>query len=362
MSTEKSAPFVSTRAPTSIDVARRAGVSQASVSRYLNGRPLSPDMVEAIKAAIAELGYRPNQSARSLVTARSNVIAVVIGDMLNGYYAELISTINQELSKSGLKSLIVEGRTGLGSSPGEILSEVDVDGVIVATSLMLAQQEELILASGKPIVFFNRPSIRSCDTVHTQNELGGELAGELLVRLGHRRIAVISGPEGADAIVARHLGFTEALRKAGATDALKAVVTPGFDYDRGYAAAIELLKNRADRPTALFCHNDQLALAALNAARALSIAVPGELSVVGFDDVSMASWETLSLTTMRQPIREMATTAVDLVVKRIREPERAVETVILPCTLVERGSTGPAADVSKRRTTHATAEIPRTAG
>ena len=331
---------VKDRAPTSIDVAKHAGVSQATVSRFLNGHPVSDEMQAAITRAIADLGYRPNHAARSLVTNQTRVIAVVLGDLLNGYYGELYTTIHAALTQHGFRPLVMEGRVSVPNGPGQLLSEVQADGVIVATSLMRPEQERVIIDQQLPTVMLNRTSFKSVDNVGTENHLGGMLAARHLLSLGHQRLGMIVGPAGADAVVARSAGFCEELAKSGMSLDEGDIDPAGFDYHLAHAAAIRML-SRTRRPSAIFCHNDQLAIATLNAATALGIKVPEELSVVGFDDVGMAAWERFSLTTIKQPIQEIAACAVDLLMARLNDRQRPVQSFTLPCRLIQRGSTGP---------------------
>ncbi|WP_256367068.1 MULTISPECIES: LacI family DNA-binding transcriptional regulator [unclassified Acidisoma] len=326
------------RLPTSIDVAKAAGVSQSSVSRYLNGKNVSEEAFEAISRAIKRLGYRPNNSARSLVTNRTNLIAVVLGDMLNGYYGEIFTTIHKALTERGQRPLIIDGRVSDKESPGQLLSEVHVDGVIVATSLIPPDQEKRILARHLPTVVINRTEMRGIDMVGTQNRHGGTLAAEHLIELGHRHISMITGPAGAEAIRERSAGFVSALSASGLSLAAEEVEVAGFDYDRAYQAAKRLMQRRSP-PTAIFCHNDQIAIAALNAAMANGIRVPEDLSIMGFDDVRMAGWDRIALTTIRQPLREIAITAVELLLARLEDAGRPPRTVILPCELIRRAST-----------------------
>ncbi len=229
------------RLPTSIDVAKAAGVSQSSVSRYLNGKNVSEEAFEAISRAIKRLGYRPNNSARSLVTNRTNLIAVVLGDMLNGYYGEIFTTIHKALTERGQRPLIIDGRVSDKESPGQLLSEVHVDGVIVATSLIPPDQEKRILARHLPTVVINRTEMRGIDMVGTQNRHGGTLAAEHLIELGHRHISMITGPAGAEAIRERSAGFVSALSASGLSLAAEEVEVAGFDYDRAYQAAKRLM-------------------------------------------------------------------------------------------------------------------------
>jgi LacI family transcriptional regulator len=336
----------SSRLPTSIDVAKAAKVSQATVSRFLNGGGVSKKASTAISHAIENLGYRPNNSARSLITNRTGLIAVVLGDMLNGYYGEIFTTIHKALAKRGQRVIVIDGRANVDENPSQLLSDVHVDGVIVATSLIPPDQEKRILARHLPTVVINRTEMTGIDMVGTQNRHGGVLAAQHLIELGHQSISMITGPAGAEAIRERSAGFTETLAAAGIFLNEADVEVAGFDYQRAYIASKRLMQ-RARRSTAIFCHNDQIAIAALNAALALGVRVPEELSVMGFDDVGMAGWDRIALTTIRQPLRDIANVAVELLIARLETPDRPSRLVVLPCELVRRTTTARCPDKKK---------------
>ncbi|GAA5036357.1 LacI family DNA-binding transcriptional regulator [Microbacterium fluvii] len=324
---------------TSIDVAKAAGVSQTTVSRVLNGHPaVSDKMRERVLTAIDGLRYRPNLSARSLVTSRTNTIGVVLGELTNSYYAELLNTISAELAAAGYRTLIVSDRAGGAENLASTLWETSVDGVIVTTTLLPSEEMSPILSLGVPMVTMGPDFEARVDSLTPDNSEGGRLAARHLLDLGHRRIGVVTGPLDAGSVRDRHRGFLEefAARDVRLDDDL--VQGADLTYERAYTAAHALL-SLPDRPTALFCHNDLMAFAALNAATGLGIEVPGEVSILGFDDVRASAWESFRLTTVRQPIRDMALGAVRMLLDRFADPDGDAVHVVLPCELVERATT-----------------------
>lgn len=327
------------RAATSIDVARAAGVSQATVSRVLNGRTnVSPEVRAQVEAAIAELGYRPNLSARSLVTNRTRTVGVVVGDLGNTYYTELLGIIDDDLARAGYRTLMLSAHAGSARDLADVLWETDVDGIVVLTTLLSDEDEARIVSLDVPVVTLGPHRVGSSDSVAPDNVGGGRLAARHLLELGHRRIGMVSGPLGAASVRERHDGFVAELADAGVTLDESLVVAGDLDYATAYRAAGGLLAN-ATLPTAIFCLNDLMAFATLNAAAAAGVDVPGTVSVLGFDDVRMAGWEAFRLTTVRQPIAEMGHSAAGMLLRRFADPDAEPEVDLLPCTFVLRSTT-----------------------
>lgn len=324
---------------TSIDVARAAGVSQTTVSRIVNGHPGVSERARAkVQAAIEQLGYRPNLSARSLVTSRTQTIGVVLGDLTNSYYAELLHTISRELNDAGYRTLMLSDRAGSAEDLAAMLWEANVDGVILTTTLLSPVDEGRIVSLGKPAVTMGPDAAADTDAIFPDNLDGGRIAAAHLLTLGHHRIGVIAGPLGAASVQDRHRGFLAAHEAAGVAFDESLLEIADLDYQRAFDAAIRLLQ-APEPPTAIFCHNDLVAFAALNAAKSRGVAVPAEVSVLGFDDVAMSAWPSFDLTTVRQPIRDMALGAVELILARLAEPEREATHRLLPCSLIERSTT-----------------------
>lgn len=327
------------RGVTSIDVAKAAGVSQTTVSRIVNGHEGVSERVRAkVEAAIQQLGYRPNLSARSLVTSRTHTIGVVLGDPRNSYYAELLHTISDELTSAGYRALILSGRADTTEDLARTLWETNVDAVILTTTLLPADDEGRIVSLGVPSVTMGPGTASETATISPDNLEGGRLAGRHLLSLGHRRIGVIAGPLGAASVRDRHDGFLFELAAADVAFDDGLLEVADLDYTRAFDAATRLLQ-LPEPPTALFCHNDLVAFGALNAAKALGVSVPDDVSILGFDDVAMSSWEAFDLTTVRQPILDMARGAVEMTLSLLDEPEQERAHVLLPCTLVERSTT-----------------------
>lgn len=327
------------RGTTSIDVAKAAGVSQTTVSRILNGHAgVSERMQAKVADAIDRLGYRPNLSARSLVTSRTQTIGVILGDLTNSYYAELLHTMSGELNSAGYRTLILSDRAGSVEDLRTTLWEANVDGVIIATTLLSPENEARIVSLGVPSVTLGPDAAENVDSIAPDNYSGGRIAARHLLDLGHRRIGVVAGPLTAGSVRDRHRGFLDELHEREVPFDSDLLEVADLDYGRARASA-EALLNRAVHPTALFCHNDLSAFAAFNAANALGVSVPEDVSILGFDDVAMSAWDAFELTTVRQPIRDMSLGAVELIVSRLSEPDRDTEHVVLPCSLIERSTT-----------------------
>ncbi len=333
------------RRTTSHDIARAAGVSQPTVSRALRGDPrVAAATAERVRAAALRLGYVPDAAGRSLITGRAHSVAIVVSDITNPFYPELVDALHRELGQTGYRGVLINERTDAGDAELErMLRGRVVDGAIVATATLDATSRELIAGQERPVVLLNRTiDGPPCDSVTSDNAGGAAAVARLLAELGHRRIATIAGPQSTSTGRDRSQGFFTALAELGlATDPASQLVAD-YSHDSGYRRCLDLLD--ADRPpTAIFCGNDVIALGALDAARARGVAVPDELSIVGFDDIPLARWESFQLTTVRQDLGELAATAARTLLGRIegvREPARAV---VFPTAVVERRTTAPPA-------------------
>lgn len=327
---------------TSWDIANEAGVSQTTVSRVLNGDARVADATrERVLAVIERLGYTPNAIARGLVTSRTNLVGVAITDIVNPFYPELVEAIAGQLVEHGLR--MVFSNTGLapdGIYTRELL-EQRVDGIVFTSALLDSEAVGRLAARRFPIVLANRyVEGVECDAVTGDNVAGARAAAEHLLELGHRRIAVLAGHPGSSTSRDRKLGFEQRLAEEGLELEPGLVRPGGYTHEQAYAQTLELLQVGRP-PTAVFCLNDVMAFAALNAARRLGVRVPAEVSIVGFDDIRMAAWEGFELTTVRQPLSDMARMSVDLLAHRIETPEAPVRRLIFPSLLVRRRTTGP---------------------
>lgn len=305
---------------TARDVARLAGVSQATVSRVLNNHPSVNDDTRArVHAALAETGYQPNVAARTMRTQRSQTVGLVVDDVTNPFYPEMIKSISAELAKADLRMALWDS-----AGPGEeaAIEAIDqrlIDGLIFTTATEESEALHRAIRRRRPAVLVNRTvEGLSCDRVDTDNAEQTHAVARYFARAGHRKVAMIEGTPGASTALSRAAGFRAGCAEYG----LDLVTEPGdFAHDRARIAMGQILDATSPAPTAVLCANDYSALGALDELRARGIAVPEQMWVVGFDDIAMASWETFSLTTVRQPIDEMAAAAVQLLVDRIDNPD-----------------------------------------
>ena len=300
---------------TSHDVARLAGVSQPTVSRALRGDGrVSVPTRDRVAAAAASLGYVPSERGRSLSTRTTRQVAMVT-DLDNPSYPTLVAPLHDTLAGGGYRMVLLAER-GDEKDAYDRLFDGSVDGAVLTTPAVHSSVAGELHRRGVPFVQLNRSSdVVDADTVTADNHGGGRLVAELLLSLGHTRIAAVLGPAEASSARDREDGLRAGLAAAGLAPV--ALARPGsFAFAAGVAGFDELMA-AADRPTAVFCANDTLAVGALNAARAAGLSVPADVSVIGFDDIEMAGWPVLGLTTVAVPMAAMARRAAEILVARM---------------------------------------------
>jgi len=324
---------------TSYDVARRAGVSQSAVSRsFKPGASVSKKMRARVTKAAEELRYQPNLIARSLITRRSNMVAVVISQQTNLYYPEVLVQLSQRFSERGVRVLLftLEHESDIDVMLDQIF-QYQVDGVVEAARLS-GEQIDLIEQRGIPFVFYNRSfKDRQVSSVCCDQAEGERWLVDRLVAAGHRSFGVISGPEDSAVSVERTQGALERLKEL---DVESVTVVPGdYSYESGANGLLELKSRLRKLPDAVVCANDVMAIGCIDAARYRSgIKVPEDLSVVGFDGVGPAQWESYDLTTVRQPVGRMTEAAVSMILERIEQPDVPPEKRTFSGILVDGGS------------------------
>jgi LacI family transcriptional regulator len=309
-----SIPGSKRKRPTIYDVARLAGVSTATVSRALNGtgQVAQPKRV-AIDAAVEQLGYRPNTIARSLVTRSTQTIALLLPELTNPFYAELVTGIQRLTLERDYTMLLCT--TGFDAGQEErylrLLRAKHVDGALVDGLVLPPERIARFVEDGFPIVCLDRDvDSRAVPLVQVDNRMGARLATEHLLALGHTRIAHIMGAP-LRISEERLLGYQGALAQAGVAPDSSLVALGNFTETGGHDAMEELLA--ADPGlTAVFAANDLSAIGAINAIVASGRSVPGDISVVGFDDLRLARYTSPPLTTIHQPASEIARHATDL--------------------------------------------------
>lgn len=330
--------------PTLEDVARRAGVSTATVSRCLN----FPDQVRAatrarVQSAIDALGYTPHFGGRALASNRTNTVGAVIPTMNNAIFAQALQVMQEELSAAGVTLLVATSQYDDDREREQLrtLLARGVDGLVLIGRRRPEETYAMLRARGIPFVVlwsYDEDGTDCC--VGFDNVAAARAMAERVLAEGHRRIAMIAGiTRGNDRAEARVAGVRAALGAAGIALVPPRLVEAPYDIDES-AAAAEALLALEPRPTAIICGNDVQAAGALRAARRLGLAVPGDLSVVGFDDIDLATVVDPPLTTVRVPHRRMGRAAAQCLLDRLRlgEPMRSRR---FDAALVERESLGP---------------------
>lgn len=337
------------RPPTMLDVARLAGTSKATVSNVLHGHEnVRAETRERVLSAIATLGYRVNMGARSLARQQSNVLGVLLGDIENPWYATLAAHIERLARARDYAVLMTStGREPMRDEGGSVETARILHLVEhrVAAIMLLAYSGDASIAQrvppGIPLVFLG--TVRGPGkTVTIDDRLGAHLAVQHLLELGHRRIAYVNTASDADPLTddQRLASFHQTLSAAGIGEDPARVVRldgPGSD-----PRAIDALLTQAQRPTAIFAASDLTAIEVLDRADALGVRIPQELSLVGFDDVSMARLKRISLTTVAQPALELATRATEAAIALAtgQRDDGPLDVVLAP-ELVVRGTTAP---------------------
>ena len=324
---------------TSQDVARAAGVSQSAVSRvYTPGASVSKAMTDKVRKAAKQLGYRPNSLARAMITGKSRIIGLVVAYLDNPFYPVALERLSHALQERGYHILVfmaANTQDAIEQVVDELLA-YQVDGIITASVSLTGDLAAQCAAAGIPVVLFNRGQPGSgLSSVTSANVEGGTKVARFLLDGGHRRIAHIAGWQGSSTGRDRTLGLVGGLR-AGGIEPL-AIIDGHYDRDVAAEAARSLMQ-RADPPDAVFVGNDHMAFAVLDQLRKMGVSVPGDVSVIGYDDVPMADWAPYDLTTVRQPVNRMIEATVETLLGQILDPERPVQKIEIDGPLILRGS------------------------
>jgi len=330
--------------PTLEQVAERAGVSRSTASRAINGGlRVSPEALTAVEAAVADLGYTPNRAARSLVTRRTDSIALVVPEpdervLTDPFFAGTLNGLSGSLADSDIQVVLVIARPGQSERTVRYLRNGHVDGAIVVSHHRDDDLHRALLASRVPTVFVGRP-LAAADAdaqyVDTDNVAGGRLATRHLVEQGRRHVGTIAGPLDMSAGVDRLSGWREAVRDAGQSEA--PVVHGDFTRESGAAAARELL-TRHPGLDGIFVASDLMAAGALAVLAELGRDVPGDVAVVGYDDLGVAESTNPPLTSVVQPVVPMARAAGGRLLDLLTDPDLPAEPLIFAPELVVRAS------------------------
>lgn len=324
---------------TSLDVARKAGVSQSAVSRvFTPGASASKATVEKVKKAAEELGYRPNPIARAMITGKSRIIGLLVAYLDNQFYPMAIERLSRALQDRGYHILIFM----TSNEEAEIdkvvreLMDYQVDGIITASVGMTNSLTDRCAAAGIPVVMFNRGQDGSgLSSVTSANIEGGRKVAEFLAAGEHERIAHVTGWLGASTGRDRRHGFEAGLAQLDLSPV--AVVDGMFTRQAAAGAARTIIAEH--KPDAIFVGNDHMAFAVLDVVRwELCLDVPGDISIVGYDDVPEAGWAAYDLTTVRQPVNRMVEATVDTILGEIETRGRPTQKTEIDGPLIVRGS------------------------
>jgi len=328
-------------------VAERAGVSASAVSRtFTKGASVSARTRQKVETAATELGYSPNALARGLTTGRTGMVGLVSNNFHNPVFLEVFDGFTRGLQARGLRPLLVN-LSDLGEPELllRLLRQYSVDGVIIASSTVPAAFPGVFRAAGIPVVHsFGRAtsapegSVFEVPVVGIDNIEAGRLAARTLLARGYRHIGFLGGPESASTTEDRWTGLREEVA-CHPSVTLTHSYAAAYSHDAGHAEMARLL--RCLRAEAYFCGDDALAIGALGAIHEAGLRVPEDVGILGLNDMEMARWGVINLTTIRQPIAAIVAASLDLIVRALARATGPAEVQMFSCELVERGTLRP---------------------
>ncbi|KAA5837955.1 LacI family DNA-binding transcriptional regulator [Saccharopolyspora hirsuta] len=325
--------------PTMEDVAARAGVSRALVSLVMRDSPkVSRERREAVLRAAEELGYSPHAVARSLASRTSTLLGVMVSDLHNPFFAEIVDGLDAVARSEGFELIINTGGRSVARERGAVQSLLSFRPAgLVLLGAAVPASDIAAAADKAPVVLVARDSrLSTVDTVNDDGKAGAEVVVDHLVALGHTRIVHLDGGRGSQAAV-RKRGYVGAMRKHGLEPA---VLSSEYTDSAGAKAAGQLLERFDPLPTAIVAANDFNAVGAISALDEAGLRVPQDVSVVGYDNTSLAALARIGLTTIDQPRREMGRLAAEALLQRIRDGRVEPVRHLLQPKLVVRGTTG----------------------
>lgn len=328
------------------DVARRAGVSIQTVSNVLNRRiKVRPQTRSKVLKACEELNYMPNAVARSLVTRKSNAIGLIVTNIRNPVYGDIVASINEVAERHGYS--VIVGNTQRDSVSEQrivnLLVEQRVDGVLLASGTWDSSATELLLSARIPVVRLHyHPQTLNTDFFGADNCGGTRIATNHLIGLGHLNIGFVTGPKSSISLQ-REQGFKDAMRAAELPINETWIVDGGFTREGAYSAGVQLLR-RKNRPSGIVCASDLMAIGLIDAAYDLALKVPDDLAVIGFDDIFAASIRPVNLTTIKFDLEGIAESAILRLINKMSSETDIKDRkyVMVPCQLIIRGTCGAA--------------------
>jgi LacI family transcriptional regulator len=330
--------------PTIHDVARRAGVAPITVSRVINNSGYySQEILERVEAAISELGYVPNTLARSLRSKRTNTLALVLTDITNPFFTTLARGVEDTASDAGFTVIFCNTDESQAEEQKylHVLVQKQVDGILLVPSRSTADSIEFIHKHNTPVVVLDRrvPNAQT-DVVRADSQGGAYQLTRLLLGLGHRHVAILSGPRDVSTAEDRVAGYQQAMAEAGIPEAEKLVCYGAFTQESGYEMVKQAL-TATPQLTALFAANNFIGIGALKALQDLGLRVPEDIALVAFDDLPPALVTFPFFTLAAQPAYEMGKKATELLLSRLAgEASGPYQEIILPTELIVRQSSG----------------------
>ncbi|MFW8637466.1 LacI family DNA-binding transcriptional regulator [Cribrihabitans pelagius] len=328
------------------EVAERAGVSRSAVSRtFTDGASVSDTMRRKVEKAARELGYSPNALASSLTTGRTKLIGLISNNFHNPIFLEVFDLFTRGLQDRGLRPLLVNlsDETDPQNSV-RMLRQYSVDGAIVASSTLPPGFAKAFRDAGVPVVhsFGRYSSAPDVHVVGIDNRAAGRLAARTLVERGYTHVGFMGGPESATSTQDRYAGFMTEM-------SAHPKVKVSYSFARAYsfdAGRDEMLRLLQETPAqAYFGGDDVLSIGALSAVRDCGLDCPGDVGIIGLNDMEMARWANIDLTTIHQPIPQIVTSSIELMVATLEDRDRYPEARIFSCSVVERGTLRPAPQI-----------------
>ena len=327
---------------TIVEVAEKAGVSLGTVSRVMNNDAhVAPETRERVSTVMREMGFVANRQARGLKGSRTNVIGVLAPDLGTGYIGEILHGIDTELGLHQIDLMLFTTHRTAVKEANYVANMVKgmVDGLLVVLPRNPADYTGTLTAQNFPFVLIDHQGTGNpCPAVGATNWQGAYHATEYLIQLGHKRIGFITGSMDLGAAIDRLDGYKSALRVHHIPEDQCLIYEGSFFQTDGYAGGSALL-NLKDRPTAIFASNDVMAMGAMDAIRSCGLRVPEDVSILGFDDIPQAEMVRPALTTVRQPLEQMGRVATQMLIDKLKNPEKEIGRIELPTELIVRDST-----------------------
>ncbi|MEA1975223.1 MAG: LacI family DNA-binding transcriptional regulator [Bacillota bacterium] len=328
------------------DIAEKAGVSKATVSRVINKtKPVSLEVKERVEKIIEENNYKPSAVARSLANRETKVIGLIIPDLSNAFYAELVRGISRTAHSKGYNVFLCNTFKDqeLEMEFLELLDEKEVDAIILTTFHTTEVQKDFIKKFKKPVVTVNRnfegENLPIVSNIDIDNYKASYEAVKYLIDINHKKIGVIRAEKEDETCVERLEGYKDALRDNQIECDKKYIIESDFHFKSAYSGMMKILKYD-EVPDAMFCFSDELAMGAIRAIIDFGLNVPNDISIIGFDDIPMAKRFIPSITTIKQPIFKMGKVAMETLYGMIIDKEKISEkNIILDYELVIRDST-----------------------